>query len=329
MIELTKAQIEQWIESEEPEFSLNELRQKYQIDPTSKTLNMSITRMIEEGKIKRVGRGIYKKIKKVRPVEWHNVLEGEPLPFKFPTSHRDDTHFNLDHAIKLYPGDLIVCAGMGNAGKSCFSKNILGENIDLFEQRPVLMGNEYTNADGVASGKFVGSIRAMDWMVWHNGNGPKFDLLPVKEDWEDYVRKDTLNIIDWINLTDNFYKIGQIIEDIKVRIGQGLAVVVIQKDADKHLGRGGGFTEDMADVYLEVDVMEDFVSRLSIGKVKVAKGKVKGRSWSFRMDYGSVISEIHEVVRCTRCWGKKPMCMDCGGTGYSPKYDDPIAEFGV
>ena len=336
MQKLTQELVEQFIELEDDDFYIDALRAKHSIDPSSGNFHMAIKRMVEQRKIKRVGRGLYRKVRVINTVKWWDVDITEVLDFRFPVGHKyDDTSFGFDDLIGVHGGDLITIAGVSNAGKSAICKNILAENIDLFP-RPVLMGNEYTNANGTPSLKFARSMNQIDWVEWMNGTGSKFDLIPVRSDWEDYIRADTLNIIDWINLTDNFFQIGKVLEDIKTRVGNGVVVAVVQKDEDKTLGRGAGFTRDLADTYLSIDPMGS-KSRLTVGKVKDPKGKVMGRSWAFSInDYGAVLSDIYEVVKCGKCRGKGTVwrkgsgdikCDACQGMGYKSKYMSDLEEY--
>jgi hypothetical protein len=194
------------------------------------------------------------------------------------------------------------------------------------------MGNEYTTLDGIASPKFKRRMMAMaeNWLTddgeqngWLKDNGePKFQLLPVKENFEDYVESGKINIIDWINLSgDKSYDIGKIIENIKTNIGKGIAIVVVQKSENKELGRGGDYTRDMADVYFTLDPLGKIGTRLSVGKVKAYKHSVTGRSWGFEIrDFGANLTNIRELKKCYSCHGTGSKfgkeCSTCFGKGW-------------
>ena len=243
MAELTKAQIEIWLEKEEDEFQIDKFRAKYQIDPESDNFYKVISRLCLDKRLKRLGRGLYRKIKLVKPIKWRDADETEYYDLRFPCSHRDSSSFYFNDLINVSPGDLMVIGGVSNYGKTALALNILGENVDLHPC--VLMGNEYTTLDNIPSPKLKRRLLKMDWVQWMDGSGnDKFSLLPIRNNFEDYIEQGKLNIIDWINLTDCFYKIGQILEDIKVGLGGGLAVVVLQKEEGAELARGRGFTRD-------------------------------------------------------------------------------------
>ncbi len=247
MAELTRAQIEKWLEAEEIEFYIEPFRKKHEISPESSTLYVTFGRLCKERILKSLGRGLYRKVKKVEPVRWHLADEGKFFELAYPQSRDDNTEFGFEEYINLSPGDVIVVGGVSNYGKSALVLNIMGENVNKYDF--LLMGNEYATLGGRPSPKFKRRMMRMNWVDWLDGDGePKFTLLPIRANFEDYIEPDKVNIIDWINLTTEFYRIGQIIEDIKAGLGDGLAIIVLQKEEEAEMARGKGFTRDLADV---------------------------------------------------------------------------------
>ena len=267
--------------------------------------------------------GKYKVLKQIKPIRWLEADESEYFDLHFPKSHTDETGFGLEKLISVSPGDLIIIAGVSNAGKSAVALNFLAENIH--DHECILMGNEYTTLDNQSSPKFKRRMMRMTWADWVNGDGnARFDLWPVREDFEDYVQGGKINIIDWINLTDNFFMIGKLIENIKMALGKGIGIIVLQKEESRELARGAGFTRDLADVYLTVDPFGQYESRLTIGKVKDAKGAATGRMWAFKIvDGGANLHDIRELKKCFMCYGKGYSkggeCAECHGLGYVNK----------
>jgi hypothetical protein len=274
--ELTQELVEAWIKTAPEEFHYTKTLDGL-VEPQGYAhLRKIISRCVQKRLIKPIDRrGNYRVVKHIEPVKWWDADESEYFDLNFPWGHEDDTYFGFADYVKLSPGDLVIISGVSNTGKSALALNILAENVDKYPC--VLMGNEYTTLDGEPSPKFKRRMLNMKWVQWHNGVNPKFDLLPVRSDFEDYVRPGYLNIIDWINITDQFYKIGKVLEDIKTGIGKGLAVVVLQKEEEATLGRGKGFTRDLADLYLTIDPFGDWESRLTVGKVKDSKSAVTGK----------------------------------------------------
>jgi len=248
--------------------------------------------------------GWYKKIKRVEPIRWWEADEDNVLDFGFPRGYDDGSAFGFEDLFEIFPGDLIIISGTSNYGKTAIAVNIMAENIDRF--KCVLMGSEYTAADGKISPKFKRRLNRMTWAKWMNENGtPKFTLLPIGSDFEDYVQADQLNIIDWITLPGEYYLIDSVLKSIKDRVGNGIVVAVIQKKRGEEWGEGGERTERYADVYLRIDPFGQFESLITVGKVKAPKSKATGRSWAFKIvDYGANLHSIREMVKCPKCWGK-------------------------
>lgn len=270
----------------------------------------------------------YKVLLPVEPVKWWDGDDEEPLDFRFPRSYEDDTEFGIEDCVEVFAGDLILISGRSNFGKTAMALSIMGENLGLMGAN--LMGSEYTAANGKTSPKFRRRIKRMNWANWVGENGdPQFQLLPIGSDYEDYVEADMLNVIDWISLPGEYYLIDRVMKAIKDRVGDGVAVVVLQKNKDAEFGEGGERTERYADVSLRIDSFDKDESLLTIGKVKSPKGQATGRMWAFSIvDYGANFDNIREVVQCHNCWGKGykgsgstyKKCDTCNGKKYINKF---------
>ncbi len=324
MAKITQEEIWNNIKLLDDDITLQDLRLMMKISPEADVnFRMCMTALGKAKKIKRIGRGIYRVIKQVKPVRWWDADESRFFEITFPKSYEDETFFGFQDAINISPGDLIVVGGVSNYGKTGLVLSILGENLD--KHQCLLMGNEYASLDGIPSPKFKRRMKRMSWAKWFNGKGEaRFDLLPIREDHEDYVRSGYLNIVDWINLTDNFFKIGAILENIKANIGDGVAIVVLQKDEDKDLSRGKGFTRDLVDLYLTIDPYGENESRLTVGKVKDPKSFFD-RLWAFEIvDYGANFRNIRPLKKCPKCytkgWVSGRPCEECNKKGYIDKH---------
>ena len=323
IITLTQEKIWEFIELEDNEFYVDKLRAKHKIAPESTTFHSAINRFTKEEKIKRIGRGLYRKVTKVEPVKWWEANESEVFDFRWPMGHglNEYSEFGFEDLIEVNAGDIIILAGESNAGKTAFALNILGENLS---RGCVLMGNEYTVQGAKPSPKFKRRMQRMEWVDWMNGDGqPKFDLLPVELNYEDHVVPGKINIMDWIALPDKFWQIRDVLHDIQKINGGGVSVACLQKGKGQELAEGGKYTEQFASVYLTFDRMGSDDFRLTVGKVKAPKGRVLGRMWGFELvNHGANLYNIREIKKCTKCWDnftKKEKCEECYGKGYTDK----------
>ena len=284
------------------------------------TLLYNLSTVNKKKTLKQTGR-YYRVINRdIQPIRWMDADDEEYFELKFPTDHDYNTEFPFEHTVNISSGDIVVIGGVSNAGKSTVALNFLAENIDLHPC--VLMGSEYVELDGEPDPRFKRRLKNIDWVEWTNNGESKFDLLPVDKDYEDAIVPNKINIIDWIDLTDNFFAIQQIIKDIKTGIGKGIAIIVLQKNEEKALAVGGVFSKNLAQFYFTIDYMGT-ESRLNVVKVKDKKGghNIERRSWGFSIaGMGSRIQNIREVEKCRNCRGSgeigKGQCMTCAGVGW-------------
>jgi len=321
---LTKHTIRKWLEGVETgkEFHINDIRRELNIDPENSTLRSILSRdLVNEGFIKPSGRrdGWYRKIRKIEPINWWDIGEAQRLPLVFPYGVEDGSTFGFDDNIEIFYGDSIVVAGVSNWGKTTFVNNILVNNIDLFEQN-VLMVNEYRPQ------RFKNRMGKMTWNnIWNGDGTPKFDLIPTVEDHIDFIKPNALNIIDWVNLPSDVWRIGKYIEEMQMLLRNGILIVVLQKSRAKDYGWGGESSEFIPAAYFAIDPP----GKLTVRKIKSApKGGMKpeGKMYGFEIiDGGTKFHNIREVSKCPKCKGWRVYqganCDRCDGKGYIDKED--------
>jgi len=90
----------------------------------------------------------------------------------------------------------------------------------------------------------------------------KFDM-PLKNwsfiakerasNFADVIKPDEINIIDFLEVHDEFYKIGGLIKDIYDNLHKGVAIVAIQKNRGSDYGLGGTRSLEKARLYLAME----------------------------------------------------------------------------
>lgn len=245
----------------------------------------------------------------IKAVDWLNANEKDLLDIKYPCAKDPHDHscFGFDGHITVNPGDIHVVAGMSNMGKTTYAHNFLYENMDNYPC--VLFMNEASPV------KLKRRLSRMTWANPLKDDGiPKFDVIERHDNWKDVIRPDHINIIDWINLEDNFYRIGSIIEGIQSKIKSGMALILLQKNGDKTLGTGGGFSLHLASLYLAMDY-----NRMTVVKCKEWNGhNPNNEMYAFQIvEGGTQFHDIHRVKKCPKCYKfTNPKCELCNGTGY-------------
>jgi hypothetical protein len=321
---------------------LKYLRAELKIDPSSpswESIKVLMHNLAKEKVVRPSGRndGNYHVVRQVKPVKVFVKERERRLPFQliFPRDFNTMMEMLFAEYIVIREGDLISIGGVSNYGKTTMAMNFCGENID---KNPVLMGNEFTTRVGDTdeyepTPRFLNRLDNMDWVQWTNGEGQDaFTLLPVREDYAEHIVKDKINIIDWVNLdAGRLYDISRVMDNIKAEIGRGIAIVVLQKDANSDSPRGRSFAKDFTDCELLIDKFTEAESMLTIGKVKESTKPVMGRKFAFEIFQGVKIVNFREIVQCPSCYGKgwkragnaNIPCEGCRRTGYINK-DEPI-----
>ena len=317
--------------------TLEKLRSELQIyrgDKSFDTVRNIVFQLAEQHVLTYISRGNYKVI---QPVERVNVYglkrERRPMyPLVFPRDFETGEEMDFAQYIGVREGDLIVIGGVKSKGKTALMMNFCAENID---KSPVLLGNEYTviGEDGKPepSPRWLSRMDFMSQHIdWTDENGDdRFELLPVAKDYVEHIKKNRMNLIDWINLDGGkLYDIGTLLEALKAGIGRGILISALQKSAYSDNARGGQFVKDFADVLLLLDGFGENPDdvMLTVEEVKEKTAPIMGRKYAYRIEgSGTQIVNFRELKKCPTCNGTKNIkgspCYVCDGTGWVNKGD--------
>lgn len=214
------------------------------------------------------------------------------MNIKWPYGVDDGTGFGLEESIVLYPGDMAVFGGEGNVGKTTIALNLLVNNWDKFPDA-YLFTKEFNE------NKFRDRMRKFSWANLAKPDGKRiFHLVKQEDNYQDVIVKDALNVIDWIALDDEPYRVRGIMDKIQNKLGNGLAVINLQKRTYKSYAEGGEYSKDYASAYFLVTYDSDNKCNiLTVEKVKTpGKWNPNYKSWRFNIDGGAKLYGIEEVV---------------------------------
>jgi len=218
----------------------------------------------------------------------------------WPRSIEDDSDFGLDK-VKLFKKAVIVVSGVSNQAKTTFCLNVVVENVHHPSLKVKYMTNE------LADEELVDRLSRITWVDIYDAEGEYlFDAVEKFDHWEDEIEPDYINIIDYLDPGSDFYDVGNIIDRIKQKLQNGIAIIAIQKSVGKYRGKdgkdhysysqygvGGQFSEHRARVVLHLDPTDDGRIMLTIKK---AKGIMTGRKYTFTViEGGSRFHDISEV----------------------------------
>lgn len=232
-----------------------------------KHINVYIGQFVKEGLIERHGKrnGVYRVVDKA--VE-KMVLGGKrynTVDLKFP--------MDLHEMVTIYPGNVIVIAGSINVGKTGWLLNFIKLNMDKHEIH-------YFNSES-GEEEFENRLLLFKGMSLDDW---KFTAWQRGSNFADLIKPDVINVIDYMEIYDQFWKIGAMIKEVHDKLNKGIAVIALQKSKGQYMGRGMEFSGEKPRLYLAMDS-----GRMTIVKAKNWKTDVNpnGMIHDFKLVQGS------------------------------------------
>ena len=170
----------------------------------------------------------------VRLIDFKAAAIRTPMAVKYP--------FGIERYFDTYPGNIIVLAGAADSGKTAMLLNFIRLNQCDF---PVYYQSSEMGKEELASrlSKFSG-IKLEEW---------NFTPEERSNNFSDVIRPDAINIIDYMELSTDFYAVAEYLRQIHDKLGSGICLVALQKKRDAELGRGGDFGLEKPRLYLSMD----------------------------------------------------------------------------
>jgi len=149
--------------------------------------------------------------------------------------------FGIEGYVKTLPKNIIVIAGEPNAGKTAFLLNVIRMNQ---AKHPI---NYYSSEMGAIElrdrlSKFETPLESWSFVAKERASN-----------FADVIKPDEINIIDFLEVHDEFYKIGGLIKEIYDKLSKGIAIIAIQKNRGNEYGLGGTRGLEKARLYLSME----------------------------------------------------------------------------
>ena len=229
-----------------------------------KNVSKIFERLCREGIIERASqkRGHFRLVEREsKALNWKDADCSQVFDIQWP--------FFLENFVNLYPKNIAILAGTSNAGKSAFLLNLV--RMNMAKHRVVYFSSEMGEEElRLRISKF--GLPLDDWT---------FEARERASNFAHAIEPDALNIVDFLELSDNFYQVGGDIRAIFDRLNRGVCIIALQKKGGQTLGRGAEFSLEKARVYLSMDP----------GKLTIIKGKnwalpgfnPNGRAFEFKL----------------------------------------------
>jgi hypothetical protein len=243
--------IEGWIEDTEGRwFSAREIDREFDLRARKDKQNrwIILKRLCVKGSVEKhpTKSNEYRFVSESRTeLDWFSADTGNFLPIRFP--------LGLEQYCRIYPKSIVIVSGVYNAGKTAWMLNTAELNMHTF---PVKLFNSEMGPEEFKLRLTASGAPLDDWR----------NLVKVYErnrDFADVIFPEALNIIDYLEIDEDWFLVGREINKIFRTLTTGVAVIALQKKVGESLARGRELTVEKARLAISIDPGE-----LTIAKAK-------------------------------------------------------------
>ena len=233
---------------EEPDIYLNEVYEELKIiTPGDRAAaQVAFHRLsTNDGLLQKIGRGHFRiKSPDCPEIDIYSAT-GMALDFKYP--------LGIHEYFITLPKNIIIVAGEANAGKTAWLLNCAYKNMNEFDV------HYFSSEMGATELKNRLIKFKAPFDVWRKVHWKERSM-----NFADVIQSDSVNIIDYLEVHDEFYKIGGLIKDIHDKLNKGIALIALQKNEGRDSGLGGMRSLEKARLYLAME---------KNGRMKIVKAK--------------------------------------------------------
>ncbi len=269
-------EIRQWVSVTNGNFSVTNAYHDVTIRNISDRakIRVILSRMVERGEIERdSGKdGWFRRvIKDESEIDWESC-DDTIIDVKWP--------LQLENFYLCLPKNIIVIAGSPDAGKTAFCLNFAGMNMEK--------GIKYfTSEMGALELKTRLRKSAIPFKKWK-----QVKFIERSHNFADVIEPDGINIVDYIEVPEEAWKIATPINEIFRKLNKGICVIALQKPKGRDIARGGESTLDRPRLYLS----------MGDGKIKIMKCKnwardevnPNGLSMEYKLTQGFTFQNMSE-----------------------------------
>lgn len=212
-----------------------------------KAMILELLRLKEQGIIESYGekRGCYRLVESSSDEIDFIGVEEKVLDLIWP--------FEIEKWVKILPKNIIVISGESNSGKTAFMLNVCFMNMGRFKI------NYFSSEMGAM--ELRDRLKKFEVNLTHWKEHINFR--ERSSNFADVIKPNEVNIVDFLEITDEFYKIGGMIKEIYDKLKKGIAIIALQKNPNTDFGLGGMRSVEKARLYCAMES----------GRIKIVKGK--------------------------------------------------------
>lgn len=251
--------IREWISSSNGVFSSQNVINELHLSSHAEKRNARniLGRLIKEGLIERHGNkaGQYRIIDSNINIMDFTGPKPDPLKIYLP--------LDLHKYVRLFRKNVGMLAGVKSSGKSAFALNTAFLNRDFAKNNPGMSGCSYASSE-MAQEEMFERLELSDMPL---DEWKKIRFLERAGDFHDIIDPNGFNVIDFLEIHDEFYRVGGMIRQIYDRLENGIAIIALQKNPGAEVGLGGWRSIEKARLYLNFER-----NQIEIKEIKAWKG---------------------------------------------------------
>jgi len=261
-------EVRQWVESTEGHFESTQLHREAHLSTKEEmhAVNMALQRLVKEGVLEKYGdkRGAYRRVEKeCDPIDFLHA-SGQTIDLRWP--------FGIERHFKTLPKNIAMVAGESEAGKTALLLNFTRMNMTRHKI------HYFSSEMGALEMQMRMSKFDLPLDQW------TFDPRERASNFADVIDPEDVNVIDFLEIHDEFYRIGAMIKEIFDKLKGGIAVIALQKNKNTDYGLGGMRSVEKARLYLAMEP----------GKIKIMKAK----NWATEVNPNGLICDFKLVQGC-------------------------------
>jgi hypothetical protein len=225
-------------------------------------LRQVLKRLVTQNILEKYGakRGTYRR--REDPIEemawWKS--DGESFDLSLP--------FALSSMCKLYPKNIVVVSGEKNSCKTAFALWTAWLNKD---KHKISYFTSEMGKDELRDRLAATELPIEEWR--------KIKFYDKDVNFQDHVNPSGFNIIDYLEIHEDFWRVGGIIRAIYDRLDNGLAMVCMQKKPNTDVGKGGEVTLEKARLAIALSTLIKPDGRL-FNRAKLVKVKAPSNAYA-------------------------------------------------
>jgi hypothetical protein len=262
-------EIKDWIEEADGKFTVGDVDKDLYIRTRQEKVHRGkiLERLVKDGKIERFGtaRGHYQTIDGNCPLINFINVDSTRSNLTLP--------FDLHNLFYIQPKNIIILAGDSNAGKTACMLFAMYSTINTYlqtkkqnqeqTQKPTIV-NYYSSEMGPAewNRRLSATGIPLDWWA------QTCNIFQRSDNFHQVMNPNAISFVDYLEIHEDFYRVGGMIKAIFDKLDQGVAVISVQKNRGSQLGLGGNRGMEKSRLYLTIRESEPYGFTMTIEKGK-------------------------------------------------------------